>query len=64
MQKRKKKLLSGNEHELLYVKMELDIMITDVPGLPAKVKEPLILARDAAWELFVAGQEKVNQTTR
>ena len=62
--KRRRKLLTHCNNELLALKDVLDDLLRQADSLPKEVKDGLVLARDSAWQAFLAEQEKIHQSTR
>ena len=59
-----KKLLAGTNHPLLNLKEVMDTLIKEAEGLPLEVRQMLVQARDATWQAFVEGQEKINDSIK
>lgn len=54
----KKSLLGDGEHQLLRIKDLMNEILSQTTGLPGRVKESIVNARNIAWEEFVKEQER------
>ncbi len=63
-QRRPRKLLSNSNHQLLAIKDVLDSLLMEADSLPKEIKDSLVLARNSAWQAFLAEQEKIHQSTQ
>jgi len=62
--KRRRKLLTNCDHQLLAIKEVLDRLLMEADSLPKEIKNTLVMARDAALKTFLAEQEKIHHSTQ
>lgn len=58
-----KALIEGDD-QLRSVKRLLDRILQESDSLPGEVRQKLVSARDAVWEVYKKEEESINSTTR